>query len=460
MQPRSDEVLPALDISVGDMPPRSHLFALPPVGLGTDRVEGLISYITRLARAHSVRPRSLIRCEFVKACRSPEQLRCSARHSRDVRTMDGLGRYAEIFGALTTELTTVPAVRHLTLLPLANLLPPTSAGLIASQLRWCPDCFAEMIAQGQDVWRPLLWSLDLYRICHRHRRPLDTHCGTCGKIQPFLPLLPELDRCPYCRASLSGGNPEHSDLGSAEAQPDVDMSIAQLLADMVANLPELDGIATLERFREFLRAAIEDVSGGNRVRFCELVGLRRWAVKNWLTRNERPSLPQLVSLALGTGASIPAMFQIESTCSVPCISNKPATTRDRARRTGMTEGERRVLASKLAEIANDPGRTNSAAEVARSLNLTTSSLRYWFPEAYATICFRHAEATKTAAKLRRERRYRVIGEVVRAIAARGEYPGRRKVNEALARHHLSLAQQDMKDAYRKALRKHIGLMAS
>lgn len=447
MWPRSTEVFPALDVAIENVSPRSRLFALPPAELGTDRVEGLISYITRLARAHAVRPRSLIRREFVKACRSPEQLRCSARHSRDVRTMDGLGPYAEIFAALTAELTTVPAVRHLTLLPLADLLPRTSAGVIASRSRWCPDCLAEMTAAGGEVWRPLLWSLDLYQFCHQHRRPLVAHCGTCGKVQPFLPLLPELGHCPYCKAPLSGNHRDPTDPEPTE----IDISVAGLLADLVAHLPELDGIATRARFVGFLKAAVEDVTGGNRVAFCERVGLRRWAIKNWLTRDQKPSLPQLVSLALGTGVSVPAMFQLDAACSSPPASPRPAVLRNRTKHPRLSEARRRALATTLAKIVSDHRNAGSAAEVARSIGLTASSLRYWFPEACAAICAKHVKARRDAVKRRREADYRVVGDVVREIARRGEYPGRRKVNEVLAGRHLSLAQPDMMEAYKTAL---------
>lgn len=134
MWPRSLETLPALDLSIPDLPPRSRLFAMPPAGLGTDHVEGLTSYLTRLARAHAVNPRRLLRDVFAKTCRSPIQLRCAARHVDDIGTMNGVGSYAAIFTLLTTELTTVSGIRHLTFLPLTNLLPRN--GALTAWRRW------------------------------------------------------------------------------------------------------------------------------------------------------------------------------------------------------------------------------------------------------------------------------------------------------------------------------------
>jgi hypothetical protein len=42
------------------LPRRSHLYALSPVGLATDAIESLTSYLTRLADAHRVSVRTLL----------------------------------------------------------------------------------------------------------------------------------------------------------------------------------------------------------------------------------------------------------------------------------------------------------------------------------------------------------------------------------------------------------------
>ncbi len=47
------------------VPPRSRLYGLDPIGMDTPAWEGLISYLVRLARAHCVSPRDLIRLEFM-----------------------------------------------------------------------------------------------------------------------------------------------------------------------------------------------------------------------------------------------------------------------------------------------------------------------------------------------------------------------------------------------------------
>ena len=48
-----------VDLGLLAMPPRSRLFNLEPIGIGTPYVESLISYVVRESEAHCVLPRSL-----------------------------------------------------------------------------------------------------------------------------------------------------------------------------------------------------------------------------------------------------------------------------------------------------------------------------------------------------------------------------------------------------------------
>jgi hypothetical protein len=47
------------DMTAPVIPPRSRLFHINPVGLGTPLVECLTSYISRVAQAHSISPGAL-----------------------------------------------------------------------------------------------------------------------------------------------------------------------------------------------------------------------------------------------------------------------------------------------------------------------------------------------------------------------------------------------------------------
>jgi hypothetical protein len=54
--------LAALDLRLLPLAPRTRLFHLPPIGIGTPLVEGLAGYIMRLAEASSRSPARLASC--------------------------------------------------------------------------------------------------------------------------------------------------------------------------------------------------------------------------------------------------------------------------------------------------------------------------------------------------------------------------------------------------------------
>jgi len=55
------------DMTAPVIPPRSRLFHINPVGLGTPLVECLTSYISRVAQAHSISPGALQHHEVPKS---------------------------------------------------------------------------------------------------------------------------------------------------------------------------------------------------------------------------------------------------------------------------------------------------------------------------------------------------------------------------------------------------------
>ena len=80
------------------LPPRSRLFALEPIGVGTPMAEGLLSYVIRLAGAHSVGPRRLIRDELMQACPELAKYRRAGPFFKSTtRSANGLYRFGEYF---------------------------------------------------------------------------------------------------------------------------------------------------------------------------------------------------------------------------------------------------------------------------------------------------------------------------------------------------------------------------
>lgn len=307
-----------------------------------------------------------------------------------------------------------------------------------------------MIETGRDVMRPLAWSLELYEVCHRHGTTLVSVCDGCGKAQPFVPAYPDLGHCAHCHRPL------YRRVGAANGSlaSNLDLWVAQALADLVARLPDLDCVASHERFIAALKAAIVDRTDGNRAGFCKQIGLPPWTIKNWILRGERPSLPQLLAVARGIGVRPARLLEATAAPVSGAGSVRGTKLRQRASRPNLSASERRELTKLLAAIVADPLDARSATEVARTLGLTYTCLKYWFQEACQAIQAKYGTARRRAVEVRRAIERQRVADVVREMAERAEYPGRRKVNEMLRDQGLALARPDLAEAYRTALGEH------
>ena len=158
------------DLTQPISPPRSHLYSLPPIGIGTPDVESLTGYVARLADAHCVPLGNLIANEF--GCLVKQTGKQSYLHSMSQRTeaLNGIGQMAREFVQALQQLTLQENLHHLTLLMWAEVLP--ARGLLRRIRAWCPLCYEEWRTNNLTVYEPLLWALEAIKFCPRHQQAL------------------------------------------------------------------------------------------------------------------------------------------------------------------------------------------------------------------------------------------------------------------------------------------------
>ena len=197
------------------IPPRSILYSIPPIGTGTGYVEGLTSYICRLAEAHCVSPTNLLRYQIAPAMEnrhrgSAKSMNVESHPSGDNRVA---ARYVEAIEYLTMQ----PNLAELTLSswlmgkrPMGNVFTSLFVDRIISMVKshreWCPLCLQKWQDGSSEIYEPLLWSLTLVSICPRHKRLLDRHCPSCQKIQPIIAAKTRVGLCSHCHAWLGEGS--------------------------------------------------------------------------------------------------------------------------------------------------------------------------------------------------------------------------------------------------------------
>lgn len=437
---------PSLDVGCA-LPPRSRLFALEPIGIGTPAVESLVSYVIRLSAAHSVNPRRLIRTQFVRAIPEIAQLLSAAFFRQNARTVNAHGAYAGLFARATTALTGIGCLEQLTLLPVARLLPPNGEGLIARTLRWCPECLAEAVCNlTPGIYRPLAWSFQHYRVCTTHRCLLSDRCSHCGSHQDVFPRYPSMAHCSQCGTWLGGkGETPGTQLSDS-------LWISVAIEDVILHLQQLEAIGEMKNFARFVAQAVNGMDRGSHKAFCNAVGAGTRISEEWVA-GRKASFPYWVAIAYALQTLPSSLFLISETAiqvdhALQSFPEQLQLKRDRPPR---SEFAKREIATALAESSADPEDCRALSAIARQFQLDTAYLRRYWPAPCTLIQAKYRQAMKEKAEQRRNRDFVKLEAIFRGLVDKSEYPGGGKMNKQLRRQGMSLVRPELKKAYRDSI---------
>lgn len=440
------------EISLPPLPKRSRLFGQHPDGVGTARCESLIAHIVRLARAHMVSPRTLVWAEFLPRCRRQGGVKMAGFFSDYARTVNGLGPYAEDFVRVTEELTCRNDLEHLTMRPWKGIIPSIGTGLLSKRVRWCKACLAEDRHHGEYRGFPLVWSLDLYRVCHRHGTRLSSTCPWCGKAQPYFPYVPDQSRCVSCEGWL----------GTLEAtekpypSPDNDVSeddwwLATVLEEMVAGNPAAKAFASHENLRQVLAQLVEERAEGDKKRFSGMMGLSPTTMSCWLAKGKKPQFPQFIQLCQRLGVTPLELLSPEN--KLTGIEAPPARQKflriEQRRKIDRDEHTR--IQKNLGRIVMDPTDVRTLSQMAEALEVTRTFLKYHFPELCAKAVEKRRLQVHETRRAGEESNKAIVRNAVLALYMQGIYPSRRKVGQAIRASKLSLARSELIAVYRQAI---------
>lgn len=402
----------------------------------------------RIAAAHSVSPTRLLR--KIYAVENPEikEFLYPSFFNQYSSTVNGLGKYAELFVAHTESLTGAQSLALSTLLPLSDLLPSTGCGLLSDRPKWCPECIQEMPNIHKNSYRPLIWSLKLYRACTKHKQPLIDTCPHCDRVQPFIPRYPDLSRCAYCYQGLNvrvGENVEFSEF---------DYWVFAAAEDLIEHLDKLGQLASSDNFIMFLKKAIRHYSEGNRSKFCKSIGLNSCAMTGWLTKNEKPSLPQFLTICYGIDTLPSEMFLVpwNKVFIHQALRRIPEKIVDRAERPLLTSSQKAELYNLIKAVAADVNDHRPLVDIAKQLNHSSSCLKYWFPVECIRISEKYAAHKKETGIQNTQAAINKVSMIVDKLRERGEYVSNRKVNNHLLKEGKSLAKPALYKAFKSKLK--------
>ncbi|MCI0392134.1 MAG: TniQ family protein [Acidobacteria bacterium] len=288
---------------ITELPPRSRLFPLVPVGIGTGQAESLTSYIMRLAEAHCLYVTTLYSQLLHPAARAEAENQGLERSRIALKGAHGITHSGHswngVSGVASCHVRALERLTGATQLHLLTWLPWKAA--LSHHLRqhraWCPMCFAQWRSEGQTTYEPLLWTLQVVKICPIHHCSLVEVCPCCQRENK---LLSNHARAGYCSGCKQRLNDSGEDRSPAKYQTENDglkeqLRIAESAAEMIARAPDLPCLPSKALITQNLGDLIKHL-GGNCKAFGEAIGRHHTIVVSWRDGRYIPRLETLMEI--------------------------------------------------------------------------------------------------------------------------------------------------------------------
>lgn len=396
------------------LPPRSRLYCLEPIGLGTPMVESLSGYVARLAEAHSTSTALLFGWELAPHLQIPTvqkklfgspKSRILATSFRSVSgAMNGIGVTAQRWIDALEATTMRRDLSPLTMTVWSEVF--SHRHLLHRTHAWCAACYEEQRSSSRAVYDLLLWKLKIITACITHRRKLRFNCNHCGSHVYHLASHSRPGHCSNCRKWL-GVKPSSYILRSERLSNDElerGFQLFTLTGEIIAAAPRLVRKPSKQAIAESTSYCVE-LAGGRILPLSNKHNFPKQTLGNWNRGEHVPQLGSLIQLCLrlkisplkfATGYLKSESVAVDIT-EIENISvmrpeilrgNESSNVQRRHRKLNLRQAKQTLQAALQETIPP------SVVEVARRIDRQPNTLRYHFPELCKAIVERHATYRK------------------------------------------------------------------
>jgi hypothetical protein len=443
---RSRSLFHQLDVATPEIPERSELYSIEPVGVGTPFVESLTSYLSRLAEVHKITTGILLKeilgPRFNKKYffRVNDQVK-SPQGYRDFINSNGL--IAKEFVSVIEQLTMRRDIQYLTLLPWGDFTG--NRRLLREHRAWCPLCLEENSKWKGIIFEPLIWQVKLINKCPKHNVNLLETCLLCNKKNGVLTQLHRNGYCQKCNKPLWIKNSNTTDRQDGQWDNWVNDNISELLENHV-NLVSMHS----NNMPEIIRWLINNSQTGNIERFAEYFKLNISGVHKWLSGETIPRFDTMLKLTYFFNVSIfDLLFRDLDTIKVQKLNYEAISVFE-------VKSRRQINSSEIKNQLNMVLLQNEEPPP----SLSEVSKRIQFP---VSLLYRHArdiskQISERYIKYRNNKKEEkdllLISEVLKItneIYSTGIYPSYTEVQKRMSGHSRSYYRPKVKEAHLQVL---------
>jgi len=413
-----------------NIPPRSHLYSLPPCNVETIWRESLTGYMNRLARTHHISPRDLVAQEILPRLGdgfhlSPPRL---ALLGAQGMSLNGSGDLARAWTGVLERLTAQTDLHLLTLAWWIGDLSPRR------QLReapaWCPSCLSEWREKGDTIYQPLFWMFQIVMICPRHQNFLVDRCPSCQKKQTIITTnKTEPGQCTHCKAWLGA---EAYD-SPKQSQDDALISWQRWVMNALEELLTASLVTDVLQWEPFFRHLARCLKGQRACsKVARLTGTGRGRLQQWISDDDAytPTFEAICKFCYACDVT-PLQVMTDQLDGLQQIIQSAAVPHSlRPRRLNRQVDQEQCLAF-LQAVINGQEEPLGVYQIAMRLGYAVRQLVYHFPHECALV----TQRAKEYRKQRKEQRLTQVREEVRlamlSLHAQGVYPSQRQLRSLL-----------------------------
>lgn len=417
------------------VPVRSRLHWLEPIGAGTDLIECLTSFASRLAASHCVSPAVLLgkalaplmgKEYWCQGGAHPGTTGNALNNSFNIhaRAINGIGVIASDWVRTLEALTLRTDLVHLTMLKWANVF--SHRNLLRPMRAWCPACYEHWASNGRPIYEPLLWTFRDIEVCLLHRQRLQSICQNCNRTLQWLSPLGRPGYCGKCHQWLGARALDQSECISSEELLWQSWVVSNLKDIIVARnhapLPARD------RTAKALGVCIDSATGGVMNQFARLIRKPKNTVWGWQQGKSLIPINDLLRLCYSIGLPLVDFLYADGFVAVSPDPSRPRSLRSRpipVRQRPKRFDRFAIEQALTTELTIRPPKPMT--RIAIQLKTHKRSLYKHFPKLCKEISARYAKYRNASEQKARDLKAQTINELRNHLSANGIYPSRRRV---------------------------------